>query len=447
MLIIDAENLNIIDANYSASKKLNVNRSNLLNIPFTGFITDSKNFLESIKSFHLNEEDSHVIYLNMITANDSVIYSELICRKLKLLSQNAFLVKIIDISESLGYIKKVNSKENMLSDYMQAVSSATILSIADPTGVIVYVNENFLNISKYSKNELIGKKHNIIKSGYHPREFFENMWKTISAGEIWRGEVKNRAKDESYYWVDTFIIPFFNEKGDIDQYLSIRSDITQRKLKEKEIETLYENLKVQNQKLREFSFINAHKVRGPLVSLMGLVDMVKDKTFDNFDEVINKLNETTIILDRTIKEMSLVLDKNIANQYIENIPKKLDKIFLVDDDKIQHMVNKVNLKKVLPECKIETFTEGLSALSKLDDDPDLILLDINMPEMDGWGVLDEMRNRSRENIDVFMLTSSCDPEDEDHAKQYKNVKGFIMKPLTKEKIKHLLLGENPNSES
>jgi PAS domain S-box-containing protein len=122
-----------------------------------------------------------------------------------------------------------------LLEFQRAIHTSSIVSIADPKGLITYVNSNFIEISGYSAEELIGRNHRIVSSGHHPREFWKEMWATISSGKIWRDRVKNRAKNGSYYWVDTFVMPFKDEKGNITEYLSIRNDITNHKFAEEEL--------------------------------------------------------------------------------------------------------------------------------------------------------------------------------------------------------------------
>ena len=156
------------------------------------------------------------------------------------------------------------------SDYQYALNESSIVVITDQKGIIKHVNENFCRISKYSREELIGRDHRMIKSGFHSKKFMHNLWATIANGKVWRGEVKNKTKDGEYYWLDTTIVPFLDQSGKPYQYLAIRSDITQRKHLEAEILQMNKDLQQRVEektreiisKERQYSFLLQNMLEG-----------------------------------------------------------------------------------------------------------------------------------------------------------------------------------------
>lgn len=129
----------------------------------------------------------------------------------------------------------LQKRQHELEQQKFALDQHAIVSIADRSGNIVYANQKFCDITQYAPEALIGQNHRILNSGYHPPEFFQELWKTISAGKVWQGEIRNIKRDGSYYWVETSIVPFIDHTGKPYQYVSIRTEITALMLIQEEL--------------------------------------------------------------------------------------------------------------------------------------------------------------------------------------------------------------------
>ena len=188
-----------------------------------------------------------------------------------------------------------------LDEIRYALDQAAIVAITDHRGIITYANDKFCEISKYSRGELVGQDHRIVNSGYHPKAYIRDLWRTIAHGRVWRGELRNRAKDGSIYWVDTTIVPFLDGRGKPRQYLAIRSDITQRKIAEGQ---LREQAALAH--LGQLAAVVAHEVRNPLAGLRASLQVLDGRTTGSRDrEIISAMIQRIDGLNEKVDDLLL----------------------------------------------------------------------------------------------------------------------------------------------
>lgn len=215
---------------------------------------------------------------------------------------NVYLFDVtIEKKRQKKLVEQRNELERLLAEngvFMEIINQVAIVSKTDLRGRITYVNDQFIKWSKYSEEELLGENHRILKSDEHDDAFFDDLWQTISRGKIFRGEIKNKAKDGSIYWVDTIISPIFDKSGVLKEYFAIRFVVNDRKESEKRLEE-------KNKKLRKIAWEQSHEIRKPLANIEALVQLIQYELVDKVDmELIDNLNKSTLDLDKIIHNIA-----------------------------------------------------------------------------------------------------------------------------------------------
>lgn len=250
MALTTVENQHILKTNKMLQQILGYNEAEMLGLSLNAFVhpedlTEEKEIYQPQQEYVKKEK-------RYLRKDGKVIWVRLIITTMPREGEPQFAISLIeDITDKRQIEEQIQRSLKELSDIKIALDQSAIIAITDPQGKITHINDKFCEISKYSREELIGKDHRILNSGYHSKEFFKEMWATITSGKIWKGEIKNKAKDGSYYWVDTTIVPFLNDRCKPEQFLAIRYEITKRKQAEEQIKasqiflnSLLENLPI-----------------------------------------------------------------------------------------------------------------------------------------------------------------------------------------------------------
>ena len=199
------------------------------------------------------------------------------------------------LEQSLKEVKK----------YKKALDQQALVSATDTNGIITYVNEKFCEVSGYSQFELMGEDHRVLNSGHHPKEFFQDLWTTVLSGRQWKGKVKNKTKSGDYYWVDSTVTPIVNRNGEVEELISIRTDITERVRLEEQIKTQEANL-VRSSRLASLGEMAggvAHEINNPL-AIINTATMILKSSLQGDNVSPEALQPSIETIEKTVKRIS-----------------------------------------------------------------------------------------------------------------------------------------------
>ncbi len=306
MWVIDDSSEKFLDVNEAAIAHYGYNRQEFLSMSAIGIRPDKE---KQRYQTHTRKQGNNQGNWKHLKKDGTVINVEVFAHNLSFEGKKARLILSNDITERIRAEEQLNRTIKEIADYKFALDESSIVAITDQKGIIKYANDNFCKISKYSADELLGQDHRIINSGYHSKEFIRDLWVVISNGKRWRGEIKNRAKDGTFYWVDTTIVPFLNESGKPYQYVAIRADITGRKFAEEENQKLNEDLelrvKQRTEELEAFSYSVSHDLRAPLRAINGFAKMLDENYSTTFDAEAMRLFKR---IEENAKKMGALID-------------------------------------------------------------------------------------------------------------------------------------------
>ena len=212
--------------------------------------------------------------------------------------------------------KELRVYQNELKYQVDSLNHVALVSITDLQGNITYVNDIFCRDSGYSREELIGQNHRIFKTGQQSDSIYHNLWETISSGKIWNGELMNKSKDGSYYWVDTTIVPFINLKGEIEKFMSVNFNITEQKSMQSQLtESLNRQMELGELKSR-FISTASHQFRTPLTVIKSNVDLLKLNLNSIKEENKNLIEKVVNRNSREVERMTKIMDELLTLEKI-----------------------------------------------------------------------------------------------------------------------------------
>ncbi|MFW5700762.1 MAG: PAS domain S-box protein, partial [Cyclobacteriaceae bacterium] len=262
--------------------------------------------------------------------------------------RNGTCVRIFGINQNIDEQKKANQR---FENIRNAINQHTLVSITDLNGVIIDVNDIFCETTQYRREEIIGKTHKLINSGYHNDDFFAKMWHVLQTGKVWKGEISNRRKDGSICWMLSTIVPFFDLNGQPEQYVCISTDITSQKLAEEDKQKSVELISEQRNKLLDFSYIVSHNIRSHASNILGIADLLqKINTVTEKKELVEVLHKAAFNLDETLHYLNDLLKVQSNFQY--------KKRTVIVKNVVENVINSMKHKIVEVDARIHIDIEN-----------------------------------------------------------------------------------------
>ena len=438
MWIFDLETFQFLEVNEAATIVYGYSREEFLSMTIKDIRPpeDLPNIFNVISLENEGFVDSGI--WRHIKKNGELMYVNISSQVIDFQGKKAELILSLDQTIRVKYYDELKLNESKLNSILNSIKE--VIWSSDPIHFkVIFVNKNVFELYGYKAEEFYQNPHLwsecILEED---RAGVIESFKNMNTSNHFEEEYRILTKDKKVKWIKDKAWYVRNEFDEIIRIDGIIRDISYEKKCFLKIKELSENTAKQNLVLRELAFINSHKIRGPLVSILAGLDLLSSEA--NNDAIIQRIKKAGEELDLVIKNSMDLLSDEKWNLSLNHFPnkKEIHTIFSIDDDQLQIMINKILIQKIDSKFNIFVFNNAQDALEKIIlEDPQIIFLDLNMPVMNGWDFLDVLQ-RKNIKLDVYILTSSVDPNDKKKAEKYENVKGFLTKPLSKETLEPIL---------
>lgn len=351
-----------------------------------------------------------------------------------------YIIYLTDNSKQHKQQEEIERSRNEIAEMFE--NTVVPMCYNEPSGKFFKVNKAFCELFECSPADLIGKDYMELHFRHFNEEEKRNLRKEanefLQSNRVYRKEIKSMSLRGHLRVVEVVMKNVLvGERQLVSVYLIDKTE-------KRDFET---RILEQNKRLKEFAFLTSHKLRQPLANILGLIELVKSEsqsqqdvtiTFETLRMLTGQLDDVVHQMSDALTELDMEAEKSLFFNELEE--KGINEIWIVDDDQVITYITQRLLHNADPSLKVSGYLSAKMALEKLrldNDCPDILLLDINMPGISGWEFLDELNKLGR-FVNVYMYSSSIDPEDVKRARAYPMVREFLSKPLDMKTINHLL---------